>query len=650
MRYFLRIALAALVATAALASPAVADDTGLSIVGRGQVAEITPDGAWEPAVTRAPNGDLLVAFPTSTDGGLGGRVMVTRSTDGGATWSTPIELYRPQYWRDANGNPNGASAMSVGMTTLRDGTILLPFSEVRTNGVFYNREAVMFVARSTDSGRTWSGLTTPIRSPQPIRETFQYGRIVELSDGTLLMPEWGALNLTADWRDNPEPWRAGILRSTDGGSTWSSFSTIAFDPNVSFDAVFNGGPNETSIEQLRDGRLVAAVRYFNPLEQFNVNMSRRLYVAYSSDRGLTWGAPQALNLQAQSPSLTQTPCSAGLGGTTTKLALGYRAITPTFGAGAISVSYNGGVTWQGQLLLQNPSGASFTSSYPAFQDLGGGRMIAVFMGQPSAGAPFRVYYNILQDDTATNCQAAADAAAQRDRDSVTVFVERQDRADWTFSYGLNQRTFAASTVIGAVAAREIGYPVACNEADALQLVRVRAGTPNVVLDQTRTFAANGVQTGDIVRVSAATAPSGALRIGFADDDHHPTDGEIVNWGTACRTARAGLDAYVRSFGIRASIPAGRAITSISLRSTGTATRLTSSDYTLYVSNDNRFYQQITGWTLSSALDGSGRLVHTFRGLNITQPYIKIHQPYDGNANITFILDNPHTDVTATFGP
>jgi hypothetical protein len=642
--------LAALALAALLPPVAAADDTGLSVVARGQVADVAPTGAWEPAVTRAPNGDLLVAFPTSTDGGLGGKVMLTRSTNGGVTWSTPTVLYTPSHYKDSAGNSIGASVMSVGMTTLRDGTILLPFSEVHTISAFDNREAVMFLARSTDNGITWSGLNAPITLPRSIREPFQYGRILELSDGTLLMPEWGSLTLTADWQSNPDPWRAGLLRSTDGGTTWSSYSTIAVDPNVSFDSNVAGGVNETSVEQLRDGRLVAAVRYYNPLERINgIAMSRRLFVTYSSDSGLTWSAPQAVNLQAQSPSLTQTPCSSGLSSTTTKLALGYRSITPNFGFGAVSVSYNGGVTWQGQLQLQNPSGSGFTSSYPAFQDLGNRRMIAVFMGQPSPGAAYRVYYNILEDASATDCQSAADAAAQRDRDHITVFVERQDRADWTFNYGLTQKTYAASTVVSSVVGG-IGYAVTCKETDPLELVRVRPGTANVVLDQTRTFAQNGVQTGDVLRVRAATAPSGPLKIGFSDFDHHPTDGEVVNWGTACRTARAGLDGLVRSLGIRATIPAGRAITSISLRSTGSTTRLTSSDYTLYVSNDNRFYQPITGWTLGSQVDGNGRLVHTFRSLSITQPYIKIHQPYDGVSGITFILDNPHQDVTATFGP
>src|SRR5579872_258635 len=159
-----------------------------------------------PSVVRTSNGDLLVTFESYND-----QLFSTRSHDNGITWERPRQIIE------------GAGESSVGLTKLRGGTICWPFCQVLTKvPCCKERRTNAYVYRSIDNGVSWQGDAPLITD---IREVVPYGHILELPDGRLLMPVWGAHRLG-------ERWQSGTLESTDEGKTWSTYRQIGYDPDA----------------------------------------------------------------------------------------------------------------------------------------------------------------------------------------------------------------------------------------------------------------------------------------------------------------------------------------------------------------------------------------------------------------------------------
>jgi len=315
-----------------------------------------------PGLTRAANGDLLVSFCTQFDCQPGGEAFLIRSIDEGRTWDTPVPLVRSK-------KPDGCINLSVGLTRLRDGTLLYPCCDTKITRKWDQHEADLLILRSHDHGATWSD---PVPIYTDVIEPFAYGRIIELRNGDLLCPIWGK-------RQSDEPWRTGLVRSRDGGQTWGEHVTIGYDPHTRIplpqnDAVHCAGFNEATLVELPDGPILAVLR------QQGVGPDiRQMFQSLSQDGGLTWSEPQPMSLWGTSPSLHLTV--SGL------LLLGYRnhkgnpqgLAAPGVG---ISLSQDFGATWTEHRLLDDPQGHryqhEFEAGYPAFLDVEGGRVLVVF--------------------------------------------------------------------------------------------------------------------------------------------------------------------------------------------------------------------------------------------------------------------------------
>src|SRR5690606_16285238 len=118
-----------------------------------------------------------------------------------------------------------------------------------------------------------------------------------------------------NWQTSPMPWRSGVLRSFDGGDTWSEHSTIAFDPlNPQQHPPFHGsrypsGANELALQVLADGRIAAVIRFATGI---GANRGQS-YLSYSSDNGATWTPPVAMGgVGAEALSLFVSPCTDNL--------------------------------------------------------------------------------------------------------------------------------------------------------------------------------------------------------------------------------------------------------------------------------------------------------------------------------------------------
>lgn len=354
-------------------------ERGFTILEKFVVYKGHQDEALFPGLTKAANGDLLVSFCTQFDCQPGGEAFLVRSSDEGRTWDEPRILMRST-------KQDGCINLSVGLTTLRDGTILYPCCDTKITRQWDQHEADLVILQSQDHGATWSA-AVPIGTD--VMEPFAYGKIIELTNGDLLCPVWGK-------RVPDEAWRTGLVRSRDGGKTWGSHVTIGYDPKpvipVSNDSVHCAGFNETSLLELQDGRILAVLR-----QQGVEGRKRDLYRSISSDGGQTWSDPECMDLWGTSPSLHLGPLGEVLLGYRNHLGNPQGLTEPGVG---LSVSLDGGDHWSDHRLLEDPQGHGygheFEAGYPAFLNLDRQRILVVFYSyDPALSASRYLAANLL---------------------------------------------------------------------------------------------------------------------------------------------------------------------------------------------------------------------------------------------------------------
>ncbi len=223
-----------------------------------------------PDIVKLQDGRLLAAYYESPGHTApSGDIKVTTSNDNGATWSTPtVAVDVPNDARDPK------------LVQLRDGTILLGYFDYRWTAPLAIQP---FLVRSADGGATWSDpiLVSNDQSSAVDRAdgwAASHGPIVELANGDLLAPLYGAPNGT-------EREHALVVRSTDGGLTWDPHSVaIAADHAIAF--------QEPNLTVLPSGEIVALIR--------STSSPARAYLSRSFDNGHTWSAAAATDIPAQS--------------------------------------------------------------------------------------------------------------------------------------------------------------------------------------------------------------------------------------------------------------------------------------------------------------------------------------------------------------
>lgn len=209
----------------------------------------TPDDDRDPSVCCLPDGTLLCNFFTY-DKNTAYDTCVSRSTDGGATWSTS-EAVLPSY------------ATSSPIRRLRSGRLLLPIYCAHPN----DKRSFAAFSYSDDKGRTWS-------APHPIGLkaglTLDETDVYERKDGTLLavMREVMATS-----------------ESQDKGITWSPVHALGFKGHC---------PYLLSVKAGKQMVLLMAHR----LPQTSLH--------YSTDEGRTWQGPVLIDsVIGAYPSLVQ---------------------------------------------------------------------------------------------------------------------------------------------------------------------------------------------------------------------------------------------------------------------------------------------------------------------------------------------------------
>jgi len=274
-----------------------------------------------PGLLRLKDGTLLVFYREGNDHWVtpGSIVRLTRSMDGGATWSEPQTVLEQE--------AGVGYAAHHGPRQLSDGDILMGATAWQYKdgrGPMFGGQA--YALRSQDGGDTWD-----VKQIGPMPGWVwqnQYGRAMEIDD-QLWIPGGGQ-------EKGEQSWRSGYFVSRDNGKTWPDWQTVCI-----------GLQDEKDILELSDKRLLAMIR-----------SGKETYRSYSSDRGTTWSKKEKLDLFGQCPSLLLLPSG--------NILFAYRQVRPQAPKGiGLAVSCDSGQTWRElDPLYVSPNG-SFDCAYPS---------------------------------------------------------------------------------------------------------------------------------------------------------------------------------------------------------------------------------------------------------------------------------------------
>lgn len=295
-------------------------------------------GAYFPRLAMLPNGDLVAFFKTGAAHiGKSGAASLSRSTDGGLTWSAPVIVFdRPEA-------DDGIVATGVG----RDGSLMAAAVSYTWNGARYTTDgwtASVWFFRSRDAGRTWS---QPVKVPTaPLDWAYPFGHILEQPDGTLLLSGYGGPLPKSDQGDQI----AFLVRSRDGGKSWGSYSEIA------------RGYNELTLHRRRDASLLAILRSA---------AGGHLASSLSRDEGRTWSKPVRFSQDREHPPDLLRLASGGL-----LLSFGQR--NKPFGVQAM-LSRDEGITWErDSRVVLAFDGDHSDLGYPVTVQRRDGRLVTVY--------------------------------------------------------------------------------------------------------------------------------------------------------------------------------------------------------------------------------------------------------------------------------
>lgn len=272
-------------------------------------------GAWQQPVDvkRLPDGQLLMLFNHKHDQDQGetaqARPMLSRSRDGGRTWSTPAPF----------GNAGEVSAWFAPRIHVTPRGRLIALLPDKPGGA---------ICESHDAGATWS--SEPVKTNLPLdRLSLPPSGMMNLADGSIIVFPYSRHSEPVSeniWTWGSFHCHAFACRSEDDGRTWNEPVNLDMPMVDAKGKVVYGNLDltEASAAQLPGGRVMAFVR---PI------YSPWMWETWSDDGGRSWGACVRGPFPGYaSPNMVRT-------------ASGTLLIARRLPELTINVSHDDGVTW-----------------------------------------------------------------------------------------------------------------------------------------------------------------------------------------------------------------------------------------------------------------------------------------------------------------
>lgn len=247
--------------------------------------------ASDPWVSFSPDGAayaVSISFTGDTlEPGSSGGVLVTRSADGGATWSVPTVLIS-----------DGATAFNDKESVTAD-----PNDSHYAYAVWDRLDTSdlgpTYFSRTTDGGTTWEA-AKPIYDPGVDNQTIG-NEIVGLTDGSIV----DIFEEVDGTSSNTATGTVRLVRSTDHGATWSGPVTVAANLSVGTVDPETGNPIRAGAglpqaAAAPGGGLVVVWQD----SRFSNGDRDDIALARSSDGGLNWTQPVEINSIASVPAFT----------------------------------------------------------------------------------------------------------------------------------------------------------------------------------------------------------------------------------------------------------------------------------------------------------------------------------------------------------